>query len=469
MRPGQTTRSNHLAPAPQLSDTARLWCRVLVSRGFAVRHILLSISALLISVAILLLGGGLLGTLLSVRMTLEAFDPTITGLVMSAYFFGLMLGAQQAARVIRRAGHIRAFAVFAVITNAAVLGHGLYLDPYLWAALRVLTGFSIAGLYMVIESWLNERATSETRGRIFSVYQVIAYTALGGGQLLLYVGDPSGPDLFMVSALLLGLALIPVSITRAEHPKPPEHHRMALRATLGHSPLAGIATVGSGLINGAIFAMTPVFGLATGIGVDGIALLMAAIIFGGVLLQWPIGQLSDRLGRRPVLAAVGAGTAIVAVTLAVADFLPLTLLIPVAAMFGGVSFTLYPLSVSHANDVLQPKDFVSVSGTLLFFWGLGATVGPTAAGQVMAYTGPRGLFLFVAGVATLIALAAWLLRAEEVPVDAQEAPFVPVARTTPVISELDPRYDEAEFAAPPGDDTPPEWDAERPDEERWSG
>ena len=414
------------------------------------REILFSVSALLISVGILMLGGGLLGTLLSVRMTLEAFDATTTGLVMSAYFLGLMVGAQQAGHVIHRAGHIRAFAVFAALANAAVLGHSLYLDAYLWAALRVLSGFSIAGLYMVIESWLNERATSETRGRIFSVYQVVAFAALGSGQLLLYVGDPAGTELFVIAALLMGLALIPVAITRAEYPKAPERHRMALRATLGRTPLAGVTTVSAGLINGAIFAMTPVFGLSTGIGVDGIALLMSAIIFGGVLLQWPIGQLSDRLGRRPLLIAVGAGTTVVATTLAVADFLPLSLLIPVAAMFGGVSFTLYPLSVSHANDVLQPKDFVSVSGTLLFFWGLGATLGPTAAGQVMAYIGPRGLFLFVAVVATLIALCAWLFRTEEVDIEGQ-APFVTVARTTPVILEMDPRYNEAEAEAAAGE------------------
>jgi len=406
-----------------------------------VAQVFLSILALLGSVGIFTLGSGLLGTLLGVRMTLDGFDPQVTGLVMAAFFLGLMVGAMQAGRVIQRVGHIRAFAVFAACATAAVLLHGLFVSVSAWALLRVITGFSAAGIYMVIESWLNERASAANRGRVFSVYQVVSYLGLGTGQFLLFTGDPATNELFMVAAGLFALCLIPVAMTRGIHPSPPENHGMALKPALTHSQLGVVACVGAGMVNGAVFALTPVFALSTGLGLAGVSFLMGAIIFGGFLLQWPIGHLSDNFGRRGVMAIVNLSVAVVAVALIFSAELTLPVLMGVGALFGGLSFTLYPLAVAHTNDQLKVGDFVTISAALLFLWGLGSAVGPVLAGQLMSQVGDIGLFLFVAVIAIGVALSAWLIRGETVAPEDQE-PFVVMARTTPVASELDPRYDE---------------------------
>jgi len=399
-----------------------------------------SITALLLSTLILMVGSGLLGTLLSVRMAAEAFPANVTGAVMAAYFAGLMLGALTAGAVIRRAGHVRAFAVFAAVITAAALVHGLYVHAWIWAGLRIVTGFSVAGLYMVIESWLNERASAGSRGRLFSFYQIASYLGLGSGQFLLPLRPVEGTELFMITAAILALCLVPVSLTRAIHPTPPQRHRLALRAVFGSSRLGVLLCAAAGIVNGAGFALAPVF-VVTSAGVQSVSVFMGAMVLGGMLLQYPIGQLSDRFDRR--LLIVGVNIALLAVSgllLAVAGQ-ALPVLAAVAALYGGLSFTLYPLAVAHINDRIGARedvDFVGVASALLFLWGVGAALGPVAVGTVMAQAGPQGLFLAVAGVAGLVALCALAARGEAVPATEQTA-FVSMARTTAVISELDPR------------------------------
>lgn len=399
-----------------------------------------SIAALLISTVILMVGSGLLGTLLSVRMAAEAFPADTTGAVMAAYFAGLMLGALGAGAVIRRAGHVRAFAVFAAVATAAALAHGLYVDAWVWAALRVVTGFSVAGLYMVIESWLNERASAGNRGRLFSFYQIASYLGLGAGQFLLPLWPVEGTELFMITAAILALCLVPVSLTRSIHPTPPQRHRLALRAVFGSSRLGVLLCAAAGIVNGAAFALAPVFVVASA-GVQSVSVFMGAMILGGMLLQYPIGQLSDRFDRRLLIVAVNVALIVVSALLLAAAGAGRVALAAAAALYGGLTFTLYPLAVAHINDRLGGRkdvDFVGVAAALLFIWGVGAAAGPVAVGALMAQVGPPGLFLAVAGVAALMALYALAARGERVPATAQTA-FVSMARTTAVISELDPR------------------------------
>lgn len=399
-----------------------------------------SITALLLSTLVLMVGSGLLGTLLSVRMAAEAFPADVTGAVMAAYFAGLMLGALGAGAVIRRAGHVRAFAVFAAVATAAALVHGLYVDPWVWAGLRVVTGFSVAGLYMVIESWLNERASSGNRGRLFSLYQIASYLGLGAGQFLLPLRPVQGTELFMITAAILALCLVPVSLTRAIHPTPPQRHRLALRAVFGSSRLGVLLCVAAGVVNGAAFALAPVFVVAFA-GVQSVSVFMGVMILGGMLLQYPIGQLSDRFDRRMLIAGVNGALLAVSALLVAVTGSGLLLLAAVAALYGGLTFTLYPLAVAHINDRLggrEDVDFVGVAAALLFLWGVGAAAGPVAVGGLMARVGPEGLFFAVAGVAAVMAVYALVARGERVPATEQTA-FVSMARTTAVISELDPR------------------------------
>lgn len=397
----------------------------------------LSIAALLASTAVLMVGSGLLGTLLSVRMTVEGFDTGVTGLVMSAYFLGLMLGALGAGAAIRRAGHIRAFATFAAVVTAATLLHALWVNPVFWGLLRVISGFSLAGLYMVIESWLNERGQGAARGRLFSFYQVASYLGLGAGQFLLPLRPVENADLFLINAVFLALCLVPVAMTRAIHPTPPERHRMALRAVLRGSPLGVLIGVGAGIVNGAAFALAPVFVIAHA-GVQSVSVFMGAMVLGGMLLQYPIGYLSDVFDRRKLIALVNLALIGICVALWWAASAALPVLAAVGAVYGGLSFTLYPLAVAHINDRVRTDSFVGVAAALLFIWGLGAVIGPTFIGRFMARFGADGLLLCIAGSAGVMSLAAMIMRREAVP-NTEQTPFVGMARTTTVIAELDPR------------------------------
>lgn len=429
------------------------------------RQFLISITALLASMSLLLVGGGLMGTAVSVRLSFDAVDPQIKGLILAAYYIGLVVGSQQAGRVIRHAGHIRAFAIFAAVSTAAILLQGMYVLPAVWFVARVVIGFSTAGIYMVVESWLNERSDPGNRGRVFSVYQIISYVALGLGQFLMHLGDPAGAELFMVVAILFALCLVPVALSRASNPpEPTPHTPMALRQTVTGAPLAAWTCFASGLISGAIFTLTPAFGVRLGLDVGAVATLMASLILGGVVLQWPIGHLSDRYGRRPVILAVGFISAMLAAVIGFAGArMPFEALLVSAAVFGGFSFTFYPLAVSQANDTIaSASDFVAIAGALLFLWGIGAAAGPIAAGWVINRTGDPGLFVYVGIVALTTGVVAWILQWESV---IARYPYRTLSRTTAVITELDPRAqgdatdpsraEHERLAATSGDDSEP--------------
>ncbi len=407
------------------------------------RQLLISVTALLLSIAVLLFGVGLMGTMLSVRLTLEAFHPQIKGLVLSAYYIGLVLGAYQAGWVIRRAGHIRAFAIFAALSTAAILLQGLYLSAVSWFLLRVLIGFSLSGIFMVVESWLNERSDASNRGVLFSIYQVIYYAAIGAGQFLLYLGDPMGMELFMIVALLFALCLVPVAISQASTPSQPmERTPLAIRQTWRNSHLAFITCAGSGLLTGALMTLLPAAAVRLELTLDMISPLMASLIFGGVLLQWPIGHWSDRFGRRPVIMIVAFATLAVslALMLILVD-LPFWGLMALAALLGGFSFTLYPLAVSLANDALEDGNFVSVSAALIFIWGVAAAFGPILGGWIQGMTPPGGLFGFLAAISALMFVSAWSMDRVTRLI---RNPFRTMSRSSPVMMELDPRTHEGE-------------------------
>lgn len=400
----------------------------------------MSITALLASTSVLMVGSGLLGTLLSVRMTVEGFDTSVTGLVMAAYFLGLMLGALGAGGAIRRAGHIRAFAAFAAVVTASTLLHALWVDPVFWGVLRVVSGFSLAGLYMVIESWLNERGQGAARGRLFSLYQIASYLGLGMGQFLLPLRPVETPDLFVINAIFLALCLVPVAMTRSLHPTPPARNRMALRAVLTGSPLGVLVCLGAGVVNGAAFALAPVFVIAHA-GVQSVSAFMGAMVLGGMLLQYPIGHLSDVFDRRLLIVLVNVALLGVSAAVLWAAGEGVVVLAAIGTLYGGLTFTLYPLAVAHINDRVQADSFVGVAAALLFIWGLGAVIGPAAIGWFMGWFGPNGLLLCVGVAAAVMALATIILRGEAVPSEEQSA-FVGMSRTTNAITALDPRQHE---------------------------
>lgn len=401
--------------------------------------VLPSIASLLLGTGLLLLGTGMLGTLVGIRLALEGETSLLVGLVMSAYFAGLMAGSLTAHRLISAIGHIRTFAALASLFSAATLLHPIITDPLPWAVLRAAEGACMAGLFMVTESWLNERATNETRGRILSYYMFTVYLAQGAGQFLLNIASPEGFPLFVIASILVSVALVPVAMTTVQAPVPPKLSHFGLRHLISISPLGVAGAVASGVAMGAFYGLGPIFAQRIGYDISETARLMAAAIVGGLLLQWPIGRLSDRFDRRAMIVLLCGATFAVSMALVAFAGIP-WLVIVLIALFGGVSFTLYPLCVAHANDYIDPADVVPASGGLLLSYSVGATLGPLGASAAMSATNFTGLFAFTGGVGLVTGVfALWRMRQRPAVPLAEQAPFQPLPRTTPMATELDPR------------------------------
>ena len=267
-------------------------------------HAIGAVLTLLIGVAVILAGSGLLGTLLGVRGQLEGMSTSMLGWIMSGYFAGFVTGTFWVPRLIRRIGHIRAFSALASLASVATLLHGLYVHPVPWLLLRFAAGLCIVGLYIAIESWLNEQTTNEERGHVFSAYMTTTLLGLGLGQLLLLTGDASRLELFALASVLLSLGLVPVAMTRVSEPQLVEAARLGLRKLYSISPLGVVGCVFSGLGAGSFWGLGPVFAAELGMDSGLVALFMALTILGGMLMMWPVGRLSDRMERRRVLAWV---------------------------------------------------------------------------------------------------------------------------------------------------------------------
>ena len=406
-----------------------------------------AITSLLVSVTILVCGNGLQNTLISVRANLEAFPTAQIGFLISGYFAGYVAGSFAGPRIIKRVGHIRAFAALAAVAAATALTHVLIVNPWVWVVLRAVTGFCFVGLYMIIESWLNERTPNETRGRILSLYRMIELTAVLAGQLLLTTADPAGFALFCVVTILICLAVVPVALSKAEAPSPIRSARIRLLKLYRLSPLGLVGAFIIGVANGAFWGLGPIYVQNAGYSVDIIAYFMSLCVWGGIAFQWPIGRLSDRFDRRTILIVVCfLGAASAAGLMLVAD-LSLPVLLVFGALYGGFTMPLWPLCVAHTNDYVPPREFVETSGGLLLTFGIGAIIGPTVVSFAMQEYGGWTLFAFngvAFGLLGLFGLYRVTVRAS-VPLDKQEH-FVPATSMTPAVFEFDPRGEAAEPA-----------------------
>lgn len=395
---------------------------------------------LLLGTFLLLIGIGLLGTLVPLRLADAGASNLMIGVVGGAYFVGLIVGTRSCDRVIGAVGHIRAFAGFASILSAATLAFPLIPSPAPWAALRFISGVCLAGLFTCVESWLNAQAGNELRGRILSLYMIALYLGQGVGQALLPLPDPSGMALFMLCAAFVSLAVVPVAMTRIAAPPPGAWVRLGLRRLYALSPLGAAGAISSGLILGAFYALGPVYARHLGFGVGETAQFMGLVIVGGLILQWPVGRLSDRYDRRHALVAVALALIAVSIALVMAGSGSARAALGLAPALGAVAFTLYPLSVAHANDRLESAQIVAASAALITAYGVGAAMGPPAAAVLMEAMGPSGLFAFTGSIAAATALfAIWrMLRRGPVPAE-EQVRFLPLPRTTPVAGGLDPR------------------------------
>jgi MFS family permease len=399
-----------------------------------------SLTAIIAGIFMLQGGNGLLGTFLSLRLALEGTPSMLIGVVVASYSGGFLVTCLFGHRLIREVGHIRAFAVCAAVMCCVTLAFALKIDPYVWAVLRLLTGMAAAGLFMIGESWLNDRTPSSIRGRIFAVYTISNMVAQSSCQLLLFVADPAGLALFMVTAGLFSASLIPVALTRASAPSLPSIEAFGLAQLYRLSPVAVVGCIGAGLVNAAVGGLAPVFALGVGLPSGEVGLFTAALVLGGLLLQWPLGRLSDRYDRRWVLLGVAVAASCVAVTLAASAGGPAAGLVVLAMAFGGTAYSVYPICATHANDHADRQHTVAVSSGLLLSWAIGSIIGPLLATATMGLIGPAGLFLYTASIHVPLSLyIVWrMTRRAPVPVE-QRSAFVAQSPATPVASELDPR------------------------------
>ncbi len=398
------------------------------------------VAALLLSVAFLLMGNGLQGTLLAVRGDIEAFSTLSIGLLGSTYFLGFAAGCVLASHLIRRVGHIRTFSAMAAIASVVPLTHGLWLQPLPWWIMRAVTGFCLAVLYIVIESWLNERSTKETRGSILSIYVIINLTVMTLGQMMMTLEDPAGYTLFALTAILVSIAAVPVALTAAEAPAPVRSVKVRLPHLYRISPVAFIGCMGVGLANGAFWTLGPVFAQRSGMDVQGIALFMSAHILGGALGQWPLGRLSDRIDRRRVLIAACAAATFCGLTIWLLGVFfsayPQGLLLAIAGLWGACAFPLYAVSIAHANDHAAPEEFVEISSGMLLVFAAGSIAGPLIGSAAMDNIGISSLYAFTAVVHALLgAYTAWRVKQRAAPPIEGHVKFTDALTAAQTVSE----------------------------------
>ncbi len=407
------------------------------------------VAALLISVSILLTGQGLQGTLLPVRATLEHFPALAIGAMGAAYFIGFTLGCLQGGEMVRRVGHVRVFLAMGALASASPLIHSMFVHPLTWGLLRFMTGFCFAVLYVVIESWLNDRSTNETRGTIFSAYAMITLTVLAIGQMLTLLYDPAAFELFIIASILVSISAVPVALSTSPTPERPHKGSINLRRLFEISPSGALGCFVSGLANGSFWAMAPVFTSSVSAGTALAAWFMTSAVIGGAVTQWPLGLLSDKFSRRGVLVSITAGGCAVGVLMSYMapdlSFLQANLL---AAAWGGLAFPLYTIAVAYANDRAEKHEYVTVSSGLLLMYGIGAILGPFIASVWVTVRNPGELFMFSAFAHAMLALyilGRWLRRARAEP--DHSISFGEALASTQTVSQV---YEEDELEKNPG-------------------
>jgi MFS family permease len=403
-----------------------------------------ALGALLLGMSALLLGNGLFGTLTALRMSMEGFDPTVIGVVVSCNMIGFVLGCLYGQRVIANVGAIRCLTAFAALMSICALLLPMHVVPYTWIPIRVVFGFSSAMVFMVAESWLAGSASPGNKGRVFSIYMVINKGCFALGQLLLQLADPAGDRLFMLLGILFAVCLVPIALARHEAPKNFGDGRMSIRDLYRASPVGVFGAATTGLANSSIVGLSPVFALGVGFDVAQVSAYMLFFMFGSLALQIPIGRLSDRFDRRAVLVSValaaGAVSVVIAVTGTSAGVWPLYAL---AFVIGGLSAVTYPIAMAHASDYSSPQQMVSFMAGLLLAFGIGASVSPFLASLAMKSLGPGGLYYYAAGVYAMMASFTLYRMSKRASVpEAEQSAFVPQPQTSqssPSVTALDPR------------------------------
>lgn len=412
----------------------------------------LPISGLLLSTFLLLAATGLSSVVLPLRAQLEGWSPSTIGWLGAFYAAFFMLGCLYVPRMVLRVGHVRTYGVLAAMLCMSVLLHSLVVNIPAWMLARGLGGFALAGTYMVIESWLNEQASNETRGKIFSIYMLVNMGGLVAGQFLLITGDPATTVLFITAGVLYAAAVIPTGLTNAVSPQPLNESQLNIKKLIANSPVAMFGALATGYVFGSWNFQSAIYARDAGLTDTGIATMLAIAMIGGAVMQFPLGWASDRTDRRYVILAAVIGCVAISILFFVLEPGDGPLLFGMMFLFGGFFMPIYSLVVAYGNDHAEPSEFVEVSSGLLMVYGVGSMIGPVAAGWMMDAFGRNGLFLSVLCVLIpfIIFISYRITTRDAVPEEDRIDYNYAVSGSgmaTPESIQLDPRSEESEYSS----------------------
>lgn len=359
--------------------------------------------AILLGIGCMMLANGLQGTLLGIRAGVEGFSTFTTGIMMSGYFIGIFIGSFLAPYLVKRVGHIRVFSALASLASISILLHGVYITPIGWTLMRIATGICFAGIYVVTESWLNDRASNETRGKVLSVYMVLTTLGMGSGQFLLNLASPSAIDLFILTSVIISFGLIPMLLTAKPAPTFGSSQTMSLIELYKASPLAVIGNGLTGMAHGTIFGMGAIYASQVLVDVKSISIFMACFLIGGLITQWPIGYISDRVSRRLVMSVISIA-AIAACFAAILLPKGSPIFFGSILLLGGAAMPMYSICIAYANDRLEPHQIVGASGSLVMVSGIGLSTGPIIIAFFMDLYDVTFFFWGIASIFGLILL-----------------------------------------------------------------
>ena len=393
---------------------------------------------LLTGVMLLMVGNGVQGTLLGIRGALEGFSTYEMSFVMSAYFLGFLGGSRLAPVMIQRVGHVRVFAALGSLISAVLVLYPVMPDVWAWTVMRVVIGFCFSGVYVTAESWLNNASSNETRGQALSAYMIVQMIGIIASQALLNAGDPSGFLLFIIPSVLVSLAFTPILLSATPAPVFDTTKRMGFRRLFRVSPLGCAGMLLTGGVYSAMFGMASVWGMLAGLSVGQISVFIGAMYVGGLVFQYPIGWLSDRMDRRRLILLLSLAGAAAMFAAAAVDW-GFVVLVGLSLALGGIVNPLYSLLIAHTNDFLPKEEMAGASAGMLFLNGLGAIAGPLVTGWMMEGLGPRGFFLFIAVLLGLLgAYALWrMARRVAVGETGGFAPITPTASALAVEAVLE--------------------------------
>ena len=406
--------------------------------------VLIKTWALFFGFAIICLGHGLQGTLIGVRAIVEGFSYTSIGYVVAGYYVGYLIGSIVIPLLLKRVGHIRVFAALASLASIAILLHSVFLHPFSWVLIRVLTGVSLSGIYVIMESWLNDKSTNKTRGSILSIYLIITFLFVGLGQFLLNLSDPSEVNLFILVSILLSFSLLPILLSNTEAPNFINPKPIKLKELYVISPLGFIGALFIGLAHSALFGYGAVYAISKELTTFQISIFMIIVTTFGAILQWPIGYISDRIDRRIILISATLIAAGLSIFIVLSSYLSLTVFFIILALYGGMSLPMVSLAIAHLNDYLQPDEIVSASSSFNILVGIGSIIGPIVVARFMNIMGPDGFFIYLFIVHLLLGLFGLYRMGKRTKPSDIESQYVPLPRNiTAAGMELNPKVEPA--------------------------